>query len=205
MAKKRRYAKGQAKRQEILAEALDLIAENGYRGSTLRELADRVGLSHAGVLHYFDSKEELFAEVLRLRDATAISTASSTAVSDPGSAEEPLDPIDALVTAVDHNAGVPGLVHLYNSVAAEAVDRDHGAHAFFVDRYDGLRRRLTEAITAAAAEGRIDPDVSPERLATLLIAVADGLQMQWLYDESIDMSDHLSYLLGLLAPVSERS
>src|SRR3982751_4591907 len=62
------YAKGVAKREEILERALDVIAREGYRGASVKELADAVGLSQAGLLHYFDSKEELFAEILRKRD-----------------------------------------------------------------------------------------------------------------------------------------
>ena len=62
------YAKGVAKREEILTRALDVIAREGYRGASVKELADAVGLSQAGLLHYFDSKEELFTEILRKRD-----------------------------------------------------------------------------------------------------------------------------------------
>ena len=40
----------------------------GYRRTSVRELADAVGLSQAGLLHYFSSKEELFQEILRKRD-----------------------------------------------------------------------------------------------------------------------------------------
>src|SRR6478736_6791304 len=62
------YAKGVAKREEILERALDVIAAEGYRGASVKVLADAVGLSQAGLLHYFDSKEELFTEILRKRD-----------------------------------------------------------------------------------------------------------------------------------------
>src|SRR6187402_3711968 len=62
------YAKGVAKREEILERALEVIAREGYRGASVKELADAVGLSQAGLLHYFDSKEELFTEILRKRD-----------------------------------------------------------------------------------------------------------------------------------------
>ena len=62
------YAKGVAKREEILTRALDVIAREGYRGASIKELADAVGLSQAGLLHYFGSKEELFTEILRKRD-----------------------------------------------------------------------------------------------------------------------------------------
>ncbi len=64
-----RYAKGLAKREEILTTALDVIARSGYRGTPVRELANAVGLSQAGLLHYFSSKEELFTEILAKRDA----------------------------------------------------------------------------------------------------------------------------------------
>ncbi|HEY5230670.1 MAG TPA: helix-turn-helix domain-containing protein, partial [Galbitalea sp.] len=60
MAGKGSYAKGVAKREEILRTALEVFARQGYRGTSLRELADAVNLSQAGLLHYFDSKEELF-------------------------------------------------------------------------------------------------------------------------------------------------
>ena len=62
------YAKGVAKREEILERALEVIAREGYRGASVKELADAVGLSQAGLLHYFDSKEELFTEIVRKRD-----------------------------------------------------------------------------------------------------------------------------------------
>jgi AcrR family transcriptional regulator len=68
MARRGSYAKGVAKREEILTAALDVIARQGYGRASVRELADAVGLSQAGLLHYFSSKEELFAEVLRKRD-----------------------------------------------------------------------------------------------------------------------------------------
>jgi AcrR family transcriptional regulator len=114
----RRYAKGAAKRAEILEVALDLIARCGYRRSTLREIAAAVGLTNAGVLHYFGSREELFTEVLRLRDE------ADRAV-DGG------DRLQQFVDVIGHNADVPGLVHLYSSLAAEAVDPEHEAHRFF--------------------------------------------------------------------------
>jgi len=40
MAQRGSYAKGIAKREEILTAALDVIARNGYRRTSVRELAD---------------------------------------------------------------------------------------------------------------------------------------------------------------------
>src|SRR6478736_945527 len=68
MARRGAYAKGVAKREEILEAALEVIAREGWHGASVKELADAVGLSQAGLLHYFDSKEELFIEIVRKRD-----------------------------------------------------------------------------------------------------------------------------------------
>ena len=180
-----RYAKGEAKRREILEVALELIARNGYRRSTLREIAGAVGLTNAGVLHYFGSREELFAEVLRLRDSVGSETMAEG------------DALDQLLHVIAGNQSVPGLVHLYASLSAEAVDADHAAHEFFAARYETLRRHLADALGTAVADGRLRRDLDPERAARILIAVADGLQTQWLIDPTIDMADHVAHLVEL--------
>ena len=53
MARRGSYAKGVAKREEILTTALDVIARNGYRRTSVRELADAVGRSMRSVQRSF--------------------------------------------------------------------------------------------------------------------------------------------------------
>ncbi len=178
-----RYAKGVAKRAEILGVALDEIARRGYRQSTLRDIADAVGLTNAGVLHYFESKEDLFVEVLRLRDET------------DQARSEGADVISDFVEALRRNAEVPGLVQLYVSLAASAVDPDHPAHPFFVERTARLRRRLADGFTRLRRDGRLPADADVDELARTLIAVADGLQTQWLVDPDLDMARHVAAFL----------
>jgi len=186
MPEPRRYAKGRAKREEILAVALEVIARNGYRGSSLREIAAAVGLSNAGLLHYFGSKEELFAEVLRARDEKARDESRSDEV------------VTALVDITRRNTRVPGLVHLYSRLSAEAVEPEHGAHEFFVERYRSLRDSFARELRAAQERGELRADADVDRLARLIIAAADGLQVQWLLDPSSDMAADMEHLLALV-------
>src|SRR5690349_14098126 len=110
------YTKGVAKREEILTRALDVIAREGYRGASVKELADPVGLSQAGLLHYFDSKEELFTEILRKRDELDTAAYGMQPVesrADPV-VDAPLPDIrTGYLGIITHNADVPGLVHLF--------------------------------------------------------------------------------------------
>lgn len=52
------------RRQEILAAALDLLAEEGYAGASLRKLAARLGIAQPSLYHYFRTKEDLVEQVL---------------------------------------------------------------------------------------------------------------------------------------------
>lgn len=53
MAARGPYAKGLAKREEILEVALAHFAERGYDRASVREVARPVGLTQAGLLHHF--------------------------------------------------------------------------------------------------------------------------------------------------------
>jgi AcrR family transcriptional regulator len=178
MAGKGRYAKGVAKREEILRTALDVFATHGYRGTSLRELADAVNLSQAGLLHYFDSKEELFAEILRVRDET-----DRAAYSSAGSAA------DTMLAVIRHNAAVPGLVQLYATISTAAAEASHPAHEFFVRRYQLLREAIAESARERQLAGELDATLDAEKVAAIMLAVADGMQVQWLLDPGLDMAE----------------
>lgn len=191
MSRPARYAKGLAKREEILTTALEVIARTGYRGTSVRELAAAVGLSQAGLLHYFSSKEELFAEILRKRDAVDHARASAEE-GEAGSS------VEMLIDIVRHNAEVPGLVQLYAQYSVEAAHPDHPEHAAFTERYDRIRGLLVADLAARQAAGTLDPGLDAAKLATVLIATCDGLQTQWLLNPDTDMAGHLAYLVDLL-------
>jgi AcrR family transcriptional regulator len=185
----RGYAKGRATRRRIVEEAMALFGEVGYRSASLREIAARCGMSHPGLLHHFASKELLLGAVLEHRDVV---DAERFALEE-GTGPQRLQQFVALVA---HNAGVPGIVELYATLAAEASAADHPAHDYFVARYQRLRERLTETFRAVQEEGRLRPGLDPAHLAVATIALTDGLQVQWLLDRgSVDMAAALGRFL----------
>ncbi|MFD5199077.1 TetR/AcrR family transcriptional regulator [Streptomyces sp. NPDC058375] len=172
------YRKGLERRRQILRAALEVYSEGGERGSSLKEIADRVGLSQAGVLHYFESREELLLAVLAERDLAG--TEATGDATSPG---------EAVARVVAHNARQPGLVDLFVTLSAAASDVEHPAHAFFTQRYDALSAQIEDGMGQARRRGNVREDVTPEQLSRLLIAVADGLQLQWLLNPDIDMAE----------------
>jgi AcrR family transcriptional regulator len=56
-------------RQRILSVALDLFTEQGYDGTSLREIAEQLGVTKAAIYYHFESKEDiLMALHMRLHD-----------------------------------------------------------------------------------------------------------------------------------------
>jgi len=189
MARRGSYAKGVAKREEILGVALEVIAQDGYRAASVKEIADAVGLSQAGLLHYFSSKEELFVEILRKRDELDQDSLDGS----------PAELREGFLRVIRHNVSTPGLVELFSRQAAEAADAEHPAHAFFLLRNAALRESLTSALRRVGndSDGAI-AGVDPDTIARMIQAVADGVQLQWLLDPEVDMTGVVDALLGLL-------
>ena len=188
MVRQGSYAKGIAKREEILTTALDVIARNGYRKTTIRELAAAVGLSQTGLLHHFGTKEELFAEILRERDLMDTAGFSQNPPPTPEAF------IAAMTDLIKHNASVPGLVRLYAQFSSEATELNHPARAFFQEHYANFRSDVAGFIRSQQDLGALPDSLDAEQIATLLSAAADGLQTQWMLDDSIDMAAHIKHL-----------
>lgn len=188
MAKRGSYAKGVAKREEILEAALAVVAEHGYRKASVREIADAAGLSPAGLLHYFGSKEEMFVAILQARDQRDL--------------REHIDSnfIDAFVAVTRQNTAVPGLVHLYSRLAADAGDPQHPAHHFFRARTAQLEAAARDDVVAAQKAGLIRADLDPTWVMRSAHALVDGLQNAWLLDPKIDMAADLEEFMRLLRP-----
>jgi AcrR family transcriptional regulator len=159
-----------------------VVAREGYHGASVKELAEAVGLSQAGLLHYFDSKDELFVEILRTRDEVDMAGHA-------GAVEAvDLDEMrDGYLEIVRHNARVRGSSSCSPGLAADAANPEHPSR-FFAERGAGLRDRWAGTIADAQAEGRIRSDVDPVLAARLLQAVSDGAQMQLLVEPELDMT-----------------
>ncbi|ROR93464.1 TetR family transcriptional regulator [Salana multivorans] len=194
----RRHLRGAERRREILATAVDAFAESGFRGSTLRDIAQRIGISEAGLLHHFRSKADLLTATLVERDRRDEERRRL-------SEAEGAPFLDTVRDQVARNAATPELVGLHVVVSAEATDLSHPAHDIFRDRYRRLRHQDTENFRAEVAASRLRPDVDPERIGQLVSAVMDGLQLQWLLDpDDVDMVDLFEHFLQILgAPPRE--
>jgi AcrR family transcriptional regulator len=167
------YLKGRIRREDILTSAVALYAEAGYQGSSLREIAKRVGITHAGLLYHFPSREALLAAVLERRDAD--DAERERLAGPPG-----LDALRRLLALAEYNVRHPGIVDLYARLAAEAVAPGHPAHDYFERHYAQARSYAIESFQVLAGRGELRSGVDPVYAGLTFVALMDGLQVQWL-------------------------
>nr|WP_032913886.1 MULTISPECIES: TetR/AcrR family transcriptional regulator [Streptomyces] len=183
-----REAQRAERREAILRAAMELIAERGYRGTSLAAVAERAGLTQQGLLHHFPSKELLLVGVLEARDQWDTAAAAATGAWRT----------DTLAGLVEYNAGRPGVVQTYTVLAGDSVTEGHPARDFFERRFRRVREALAEVLRAEYGD-RLPGGLTPERAAPLLAAVMDGLQLQWLLEpEEVDMTAAFGDFLALL-------
>ena len=174
------------KKARILAEALTLFSTRGYVATSLADIARASDISKAGLLHHYSSKDQLLAAVLEERDRRTLSRL-------PGgdaSAEAALDAGAEMVTAM----------------SAAVIDADHQAHPWFREHLLGAISYLVDALERGKAMGEVRPGAPSEKIARKLVALSDGLQVQWLCSRAdggadVDMREVMA---GMVADVKDR-
>ncbi|MFJ9588082.1 TetR/AcrR family transcriptional regulator [Streptomyces acidicola] len=185
------YARTPARKAEIVQAARDSFAENGYAKASLRDIAERAGITHAGLLHHFRNKDELLAEVLAQRDADEWQQGVAQV-------DSPDQLAPYLGELIRHHQRAPELMRLWIELAAAASRPDHPAHAYFVERYERGRATFAEGLQDDKDRTRLREGISPENAAILFHAVLGGLQLQWVLDQDLDIVGPVTDFVHLL-------
>ncbi|MFT8650735.1 MAG: TetR/AcrR family transcriptional regulator, partial [Bifidobacterium psychraerophilum] len=196
------YAKGKARRKQILDAALTIIAVEGFDHATLSKISKAVGITDVAVLHYFDSMDDLMVEVLKQRDANDV-IAATTPLSDFASqitklAKDPENAIKQILAITARNMKTPGLVELYAHMSVRASNPKNPAYKYFKFRGMIERNLVGRAVTNLIKKKKLHTDIPAEDMARIAQAIFDGLQIQWLLDRDIDMPHLAEEAINLL-------
>ncbi|MFC8124289.1 TetR/AcrR family transcriptional regulator [Streptomyces sp. NPDC057302] len=179
------YAAADPRRAAIIDAALALFAKAGYLNSSLAKIAAEAGTSATVITHHFGSKQRLLMAVLEAREERTVRTFGrlGPGSGDGAGGESSGDDVRALFREVlalaAYNLTQPGLIELYTRLSAEAGDPAHPAHAYFAERYERVAHSLAAALQRAADAGQLKSGTDPQDIAREILAVSDGLQVQW--------------------------
>ena len=189
------YQSGLARREAILDAAVDLLAEVGYHGMSLRDVARHVGISHPGVIYHFPSKEALLMSVVQRYE---------TQVGFDLDNLEKLDALPVLDTLLEVTSRLnenPMIIEVECMMMVEASSEIHPAHDHYMRRSERLLSVLKRVWSRLQQDGKVAATEDPTHLAEIHAAVYNGIMIHWLYDREFDAAEELSrYFLSVFLP-----
>ncbi len=181
------------KQIQIVDAATRVFAEHGYRSGTVQMIAKEAGLSQAGLIHHFATKEAILMAVLGHRDA------DDRDVSLPAS-EEGVSVVEVYRRVLKKNAERSEMMRFFAVLSAEALAPDHPAHAYFQQRFEDTANATEAIVVRNQAAGLVRSDLSARTIAELVISVAHGFRYSVLVGDDLDryllMLDSLEQMLG---------
>jgi AcrR family transcriptional regulator len=165
-------------REEVRTRLLDaagtVFAQKGFAAASVEDVASAAGLTKGAVYSNFASKDDLFFALLAEHVARRLLTIEDDLRPEGG----PQQIGDALMRAVADQREW----HLLFIEFWQRAMRDPGARAEFVKHRRRLRSEIAAAIERRAAELEYELPIPPKDLATIVLALSNGLAIEHLPD-----------------------
>ena len=181
-------AKGEDRKQRILAVAQRLVTRNGWRNTTLAQIAKEAGVSAAGLLHHFESKEQLLHAVVDARDAD-----------DDAHADRSGDLLEQIARAGERVDRAPELVGTYSVLLVENLMPDAPLHDRLLARQQAAIEIVTGLIKRGQESGRYRDDFDAALKAVQIVSLVNGMEISWLLDPSVPLQEALQEYTRSLA------
>ncbi len=186
-------SKGEETKERIIQQAAELFNKQGYAGTSMSDIMQVTGLKKGGIYNHFQNKDELALQAFDYA-VSLISYRYRIALLSKRNAVERLQAIVQVFVSYIEKPPLKGGCPLLNT----AVESDH-THPALRKRaqeamnswYDMIRRVVQKGIT----RGEISPDIDPEQVATVTIAIFEGgLMMTQLHGNSIYLKRAMTHL-----------
>ncbi len=171
-------------RERLLEAAISCLQEHGYAQTTTRRIVAAAGLHLPAVNYYFGSKERLLHDAV----VEALRRWGQTTMTAPHVTDAP--PAQRLGRSLDRFLSTLAEDRAYVVAAAEAfaqAERSDELRARLADAYGEFRGVVAAGLQPPAEDGDAPSD-EVSALASTLIALFDGLAIQWLINPDAAIS-----------------
>lgn len=194
----KRTRNAEATRERILQVCMEVFSQSGFRGMRIAEIAKQVGITEAGVLHHYPSKQALLDALLEYRERESI------AVQQEIRGLRGFAGLRALARYGELITDNPVRVQLLLVLQAENLGPEQYSGDFFRTRNGSTRDAIAARIREAQDAGEARPDIDVEAHAREAQAFMDGIGLAWLTDlRGFDLAEAWRlYIEGLIARIS---
>jgi AcrR family transcriptional regulator len=175
--KGRSHSRADERRQALVKAAYDAIAEKGLQGLRTREVAARVGLTHATLHYYFPTKQDLIDAVIKYAVFQRILPAGAASPNPHFEGETPREMLHWYLTNLQQSMKDDPTTYLVLSELLRHAQHDAYIRDLFVRQeiFGGWHRTLVALLEAGVAQGQFRADLDPEETASILMIFNIGL------------------------------
>lgn len=191
----------QERRQQIIRAAVKIIASKGFWGMSLQDVANEIGITESALYHYINTKNDLLGMIIEeLYDSSAADEYiyGNARIADSDGHVLYCFPRFCLDTVM-YNTKRPELVKLFSILNAEALNPEHPAHDYFINRQHKFWKQISSMNWVLPERYRHDIN-RLHHLWTLSMSAMDGLQLRWLADSSADLTEEWLAFSEVLFP-----
>jgi AcrR family transcriptional regulator len=165
------------RREEILVEAAKVFQEKGYRGTTVQDIAEAVGMLKGSLYYHFDNKEEIFYEIIHDPLNHFVSQMAEVVALDLSPAEKLRTALRYHLSAFD--AHLPGV----QVVLRENLDTMDGENWAAIRTLWKQHRRHWEAILNEGVEqGQFRPDLDVKIVTLGVLGMCNWMHRWYRWD-----------------------
>ena len=177
-------------RNRIYACAIELMEQRGFGNFTIEDICKKAGVSVGAFYHYFDSKNDILAEIFYKADEY-FSTHVVNSLFEPSSPEQIVEYFDHYAK-FNVSSGVEVTTQLFNPKIK-----------FFIEEGRPMLEILENLIRKGQEKKEILGDTEAKEIARYLLIMARGIVFEWsLYDGNYDLETKMhKYMQKLVSTI----
>jgi TetR/AcrR family fatty acid metabolism transcriptional regulator len=175
-----------ARRAQIVAAAIDTIAEAGYAGASFARIAEKLGISRGLISYHFAGKDDLIKQVVHQAAEEAKAYIRPRLLAEPNGPET----LRAYITSNlafmrDHRNNVIAMIEIARS--------GEGRHIFYSDTdvVDAVGA-LEHVLSGFQAAGQFRPDFDPHVMAVAIRAAIEAASARLALNAEFDIDNYAS-------------
>lgn len=185
-------------RQQLLDAAYRVFSTKGFFAASLDDVAAEAGFSKGAVYSNFESKEDLFFSLIEQHTDEQAAKLKAAVEPDASFGEQAREAGDQFVAEFWGDELGPSDLEFRVCLARNPELRERA-----IPRVRAMRSAIAKLIEDGASERGMRLSMSPERLATLITAVTNGLALERLQDPESVPDDMYGQVLAMVFNAAE--
>lgn len=179
---------------EVLQKAMYVFWQNGYRSTSLRMLEKELGINQFSIYSSFQSKHNLFVEVLKQYREHMREGIVQILINSEGNLDDIEQFFKAFIDAVKNGESPNGC--LVANTAAEIGSTDNEIHGALKAYFAMMEEAFYKLLKKSQSRGQLAKDIDLREKAKYLVTCTEGLSLS---SKVMDDSDLYLFISSVMA------